>query len=439
MKIQKQQKKNGWGKLIALFLAAVMMFGGIVPTAAASPPIADGTPDDFPVCSVCGMDYIGGDRIVPDTYHGCRCAFIPAFNCEVTTHNVYLVVTNTDDTWTNLTSSAVTINGDGAYELSLSISGGIPSTPQIFIATEGLIVDGNAPHLLEHYTALNNLRVPTRFHNSVITITQVRINTTNMSLVEIPSAPLTQAGWEAEAHAVVDIYNAWYAPGNKFTGGGRVPTPWQDDDSIANFTLANNARINTVRVQFTISNTADLCPDCDKYRCECVCDNCGGLAVICECEPCEDCGKDPCECPELCEDCDKYPCECPEVCEDCGKDPCECPEPCEDCGKYPCECPECDCRNCEDCGHLGGKFGFGNVRGRTNDDGTPAAPDVQDALAILRQLVGLLSVIDDNEDARIAANIVTPGAEGNPSVQDALQILRFLVGLSNMIDGSARP
>jgi uncharacterized repeat protein (TIGR02543 family) len=91
----------------------------------------------------------------------------------------------------------------------------------------------------------------------------------------------------------------------------------------------------------------------------------------------------------------------------------------------------CTCRNCTDCGHLGGRFGFGRLRG------ADTSPGVQDALAILRQLVGLSSVIDGNENARIAANIVTPGAAGNPTIQDALQILRYLVGLSNLIDGSA--
>jgi hypothetical protein len=88
----------------------------------------------------------------------------------------------------------------------------------------------------------------------------------------------------------------------------------------------------------------------------------------------------------------------------------------------------CTCLNCADCGHLGGRFGFGRLRGADEP------PAVQDALAILRQLVGLSSLIDGNEDARIAANITRPGEAGNPSVQDALQILRKLVGLPNMID-----
>jgi hypothetical protein len=96
-------------------------------------------------------------------------------------------------------------------------------------------------------------------------------------------------------------------------------------------------------------------------------------------------------------------------------------------------CP-CNCRNCFKCGYSGGRYGFGNVRGRMNADGSYASPDVQDALAILRQLVGLPSAIDGNEDARIAANIANPANDGNPSVQDALQILRKLVGLPNMID-----
>jgi hypothetical protein len=90
-------------------------------------------------------------------------------------------------------------------------------------------------------------------------------------------------------------------------------------------------------------------------------------------------------------------------------------------------CDDGDCNNCVECGRLGGRFGFGNVTGGEQ-------PAVQDALAILRQLVGLPSAIDGNNDARIAANIVNPANDGNPTVQDALQILRKLVGLPNMID-----
>jgi hypothetical protein len=77
-------------------------------------------------------------------------------------------------------------------------------------------------------------------------------------------------------------------------------------------------------------------------------------------------------------------------------------------------------------------FGFGRV---TNNGGN--APDsnivIQDALAILRYLVGLPSVIDNCDDARVAAIITSPGGK-TPQIQDALQILRRLVGLPNMID-----
>jgi hypothetical protein len=126
------------------------------------------------------------------------------------------------------------------------------------------------------------------------------------------------------------------------------------------------------------------------------------------------------------------------ACGDCSDCDPPVPAPCSRCGEpqASCGCPSAPapctasdpCRNCADCGHLGGRFGFGRLRGADEP------PAVQDALAILRQLVGLSSLIDGNEDARIAANITRPGEAGNPSVQDALQILRKLVGLPNMID-----
>ena len=57
-------------------------------------------------------------------------------------------------------------------------------------------------------------------------------------------------------------------------------------------------------------------------------------------EPCELCGKYPCECiKDVCPECGRLPCVCP--CPDCGEHPCVCP--CPKCGEYPCVCP---CRKC---------------------------------------------------------------------------------------------
>jgi hypothetical protein len=89
-------------------------------------------------------------------------------------------------------------------------------------------------------------------------------------------------------------------------------------------------------------------------------------------------------------------------------------------------CPPCECHNCEDCGYRGGVFGFGRVLGGSR-------PSMQDALAILRYVVGLPSPITDFPNARIAANITNPGL-GSPTVRDALAILRYIVGLPNEID-----
>ncbi len=67
----------------------------------------------------------------------------------------------------------------------------------------------------------------------------------------------------------------------------------------------------------------EVCKDCDESPC------------ICEKEPCEVCGFNPCCCP-------------PAVCADCQNEPCTCEQPaCEVCGEQPCicaatPCPECD-------------------------------------------------------------------------------------------------
>jgi hypothetical protein len=86
-----------------------------------------------------------------------------------------------------------------------------------------------------------------------------------------------------------------------------------------------------------------------------------------------------------------------------------------------------NCKNCPDCGFHGGRFGFGRV---TNANTTPA---VGDALAILRFLVGLSNPIDTCNDARAAANIITPGL-GDPVIGDALAILRHIIGLPSALD-----
>jgi hypothetical protein len=129
-----------------------------------------------------------------------------------------------------------------------------------------------------------------------------------------------------------------------------------------------------------------------------ICDNCGGSS-------------------HLCSGCNEGRCYCL----------CGIPVGSRVCGD--CEQCDCDCQNCSDCGHIGGRFGFGLVRGGDN-----ARPQVNDALQILRFLVGLPSPFDasnaDSADALAAANITRAGQSvTRPQVQDALQILRFLVGL----------
>jgi hypothetical protein len=75
----------------------------------------------------------------------------------------------------------------------------------------------------------------------------------------------------------------------------------------------------------------------------------------------------------------------------------------------------------------GGGFGFGRVTDRHDE------PHVEDAIAVLRFLVGLSSPIADCDNARMAANIIRPG-RGNPSARDATEILRYIVGLPNRLD-----
>jgi hypothetical protein len=121
----------------------------------------------------------------------------------------------------------------------------------------------------------------------------------------------------------------------------------------------------------------------------------------------------------------------------CEPAPCTEEEPCGLAGCpnewcEPLEDEDCECNNCSDCGFEGGKFGFGRLRGTGNDK-----PEVGDALQILRNLVGLSSVLDDSnpdlEHVINAGNITRPEEDIDKlQVGDALQVLRFLVNLSTL-------
>jgi hypothetical protein len=59
---------------------------------------------------------------------------------------------------------------------------------------------------------------------------------------------------------------------------------------------------------------------------------------------------------------------------------------------------------------------------------------VNDALEILKWIVGLDNTITGNNNALIAARIAEAGTANNPGVNDALEILKFVVGLGSMLD-----
>jgi hypothetical protein len=71
--------------------------------------------------------------------------------------------------------------------------------------------------------------------------------------------------------------------------------------------------------------------------------------------------------------------------------------------------------------------------GDVNGDGEVG---IDDALQILRYLIGLSSILDDCENAVRAALIVS---DDIPQVGDALQILRYLIGLPNELENFGEP
>jgi murein DD-endopeptidase MepM/ murein hydrolase activator NlpD len=87
----------------------------------------------------------------------------------------------------------------------------------------------------------------------------------------------------------------------------------------------------------------------------------------------------------------------------------------------------CDCLNCIRCGWHGGRFGFGHVLGNE-------VIGTDDAVAIMRHIVGLPSPIADCDDARAAAILTDVGRRSAPTVNDAIAIMRYLAGESSEIN-----
>jgi hypothetical protein len=211
------------------------------------------------------------------------------------------------------------------------------------------------------------------------------------------------------------------------------------------------------------------CPLCDEYDCWYDCDDdpsafcCHGLQECEWCHGCEWCDYNCGDCDECVPPCNhRFPtrrvcgvtscrdCDYTYVCGDCD----ECVPPCNHrfptrrvCGVTSCrdcdytyvcgDCDvcnpigggECDCNNCADCGFIGGRYGFGRVRG-----GDSSEPGIDDAVEILKFIVGLDNVIAGNENAIAAAKITTAGNDSPPGIDDAVEVLKFIVGLDNVLD-----
>jgi hypothetical protein len=156
------------------------------------------------------------------------------------------------------------------------------------------------------------------------------------------------------------------------------------------------------------------CHGCNKFRhnCECMC-FCGSQGLPCPhcCAICEE-NKGVCAFWEkCCFVCESLKANCTCTCEHCKNPGCEgqthrC---CQHCGREAIEGHRCP----------------GNI---VEERDTP--PTVQDALAILRHIVGLSSRVGEAGSATWYAAIIHTNST-EPSAQDALQILRWLVGLES--------
>jgi hypothetical protein len=191
------------------------------------------------------------------------------------------------------------------------------------------------------------------------------------------------------------------------------------------------------------------CENCNKRRCgDCVRCRCGGFVNTCTDCRCNRCGSLRCNCcpnPQ----CWGYVLPCPQCCNICHRFSGICEDSTNQC------CTECNNRaeNCICCKHCkrpecqdGNRyFCIGDIHGRGDE------PGVEDALEILRFLVSLPSVFTgDSPDYRDVAiadamraaiififpepDLYNQNNRTEPVVEDALEILRMLVGLSSRLN-----
>jgi hypothetical protein len=202
-------------------------------------------------------------------------------------------------------------------------------------------------------------------------------------------------------------------------GEGQDVTPTLASPSYHAFPLYDHTfRLNS---QYTLNVLTNSIDNADAF-----CDGCGKFAEVCECDVsprnCGDCGRlhGLCICADVsdnCVYCGRFAehCRCAELCEDCGRlpDKCSCAAvvpTCEECESHECpplptECTfDCEC----DCPPLPTKCTFD----------CPPLPT------------------ECTFDCECDCTLKALATDGKPSIQDALQILRFLVGLPNVINNT---
>jgi C1A family cysteine protease/uncharacterized protein YkwD len=174
-----------------------------------------------------------------------------------------------------------------------------------------------------------------------------------------------------------------------------------------------------------IAVVGDSCINCRRNPCNCCPAQSCGRSSHCAMSSCTVCRRRVCRpaC-SCCSNCRRGECTCCPVADCSRTTPCvtrcsRCVGCCNHCGA---------CNYCREISILPVITGTGLVRG------IGTAPNILDALEILKGIVGINSMIDC-EIAINAARITehTKASRGKPNIFDALEILKFIVGMSNNI------
>ncbi|MCL2754291.1 MAG: hypothetical protein FWD35_01045 [Oscillospiraceae bacterium] len=307
------------------------------------------------------------------------------------------------------TGTATNVTGNGTFSAEISFPAGTKNVSRLAILSEGgdfcpvIPLHGKATPAPEAWRSNAHLIIEsieiggTSIGSPATTRWNTRVDDTSADLnSHFIAQPSTDGSFNAMANYVdIPLWNGLYEPSRILREGVIMQAPFKMGDSdVVGFSLLTLADITSLKVNFRIEGIAGTTePD----------PVCTGNAATCKVPNCTACATTP-----------------PPVCTG-NKDTCTVTG-----------CTACDPGNPQSTPAFWRSSGLVTAasRARWAADNTAKA-DINDALQILRSIIGLQNEIADSPLAQAASNIKS--TSGMPDISDGLQVLRSIIGLDNDI------